>query len=80
MSHQIGNIVKYFDPDHLGNKRNFISLIVQGVNKEALAEIHKIHEEAYKKIDKVIKNKKNWGDIPCFAFSCLDTFVDEISS
>ncbi|NRA46595.1 MAG: hypothetical protein HRU09_16715 [Oligoflexales bacterium] len=77
---QIGNLVKYFDPNHLGNKRNCISLAVQSVNKEALAEIHKIHEEAYKKIDKLIKNKKSRGNIPCFSFSCLDTFIDELPS
>lgn len=80
MCQQIANIVKYFDPDHLGNNRNFISLVVQNVNKEALSEIQKIHEDAYQKIDQIIKNQKNWGDIPCFTFSCLDTFIDKFPS
>ena len=55
-------------------------VISEGVNFKALKKIQQIHSKAYKDIDKLLSDEKNWGDIPLFSVSFMDRMAEDVDN
>jgi len=80
LKHQLQNIIRYYDLEHKGQQRNWISLSLQGLNKEAIKKAIAIQSECAKQLKELIHEKKNWGSNPYFSVICSDTLTDEMES
>lgn len=78
MVKRIPDYLDYYDHNRNGSGENYIHIVSEGISKEALREIRKIHYSAYKQISKIISNEENLGDIPFFSFACMDKLSDSI--
>lgn len=79
--HHIPNFLRFYKPKYSGSneKRNLIFSATQGLNSQGLGKVHAVLSDAYKQVESIMDNDKNWGDIPVFALSCFDSFIDDIS-
>ena len=78
IKHHFGDLVSFYDLRHRGQDRNYVYLIVQGLNQEGLKKAVEIQEEYAKTMEKLVTDKKYWGQNPFFAVACMDTFNDEV--
>lgn len=78
MKQRIPDYLKYhsFDRCFQNQQKNFISIYSEGLNEEAVKKIHTLHANLNSEIQKILMNKKNYGDIPFFSFTCMDRFYD----
>ena len=76
--YHLAELARFYQVKHRGKDRNFIQLLVQGLNSEGLKKIVAIQVKNNENIKTVIRDKKYWGKNPAFIFSCLDTFTDEV--
>lgn len=70
-------VERYFKPensDEMGE--NYLSLQIQGLNKEAYNKWLEIDKEAFIKKCEIADDKKNWGDIKSFTFNSTDTLTE----
>ena len=54
--------------------RRFLGLYYQNVNAETLTLLNTLHAEYVNKVNELIDNEENKGDIPVFAAVCFDSF------
>ena len=62
----------------MGQGRNNIHLLTQGVNPRALRQLSELHREFYKSLTAIVQDEMNWGDVPFFSLGCMDTFLEEL--
>ena len=70
--------IKHYDHKRSGTNSNFIGLRSNCINKETLSEIVRICEIAQTKINALVENKENYGNIPFFSTIVVDRFLHKI--
>ena len=78
LHHHLPSIIRYYDLEHKGKNRNWISITLQGLNKDTIKKAVAIQNECATKLKELIHEKKNWGNNPFFSVICSDTLTDEI--
>lgn len=68
----------YYNEDHKNSLRNFISIKIDSISKDALIRIHEQYSIMDEELDKILASPDSKGDIPFYCFSQLDTFNDKI--
>ncbi len=78
MKQRIPDYLKYhsFDRCFQNQQKNFICVYSEGLNEAAVKKIHALHANLNSEIQKILMNKKNYGDVPFFSFACMDRFYD----
>lgn len=79
LKHQVPQYARHYMMHRAGQERNCFHLFSEGVTLDCLKKLHEAHVEFMNKIYKIISNPDNLGDIPCFSFACLDTFIENIN-
>jgi hypothetical protein len=68
----------YYNEDHKNSLRNFVSIKIDSISKDALVKIHDQYSLLDQEVDKILASSESRGDIPFYCFSQLDTFNDKI--
>lgn len=68
----------YYNEAHKNSLRNFVSIKIDSISKDALVKIHDQYSQLDQEIDKILASPKSRGDIPFYCFSQMDTFDDKI--
>ncbi|NRA43852.1 MAG: hypothetical protein HRU09_02735 [Oligoflexales bacterium] len=69
-------IKRYYGGVSSGNEiKRFIGMYYQNVNEDTLSKIAHLHTEYVGKLNELIDNADNKGDIPIFAGVCFDRFT-----
>ncbi|MFK7824332.1 MAG: hypothetical protein AB8G05_09255 [Oligoflexales bacterium] len=71
----ITEIIKRFYSVNTDTKQSkYIGLYYQNVNGQTLKNLDDLHKEYVQKVNELIDNEANKGDIPVFATVCFDSF------
>ena len=76
------SLVKFYKPEHIGRRRNYIQLLTEGMNADGVIKLQALHEEYYQKALTLMRAQENKGSIPMFHVALCDSFTridDEIN-
>ena len=68
-------LAEQYKPDNLD--KNYIYYWVDSLNKEGWKKVMRIHQEAHKKVQKVMDSEEYKGDISGFSIGCSDMLSDK---
>ena len=68
-------IKRYYIIDPGAKEHKFMGIYYQNINEETLRELNTLHKEYVHKVNELIDNDNNKGDIPVFATVCFDAFT-----
>jgi transcriptional regulator with XRE-family HTH domain len=71
----LNTYAKFYNPEHVGMGRNYVSSLFQGLNKEALKKVQDVHKRAHKEIQDIVLDESNRGDYPMFSVTFCDTLT-----
>ncbi|MBI2602642.1 MAG: hypothetical protein HYW48_06265 [Deltaproteobacteria bacterium] len=76
MRQRIPDYLKFYSYDRCLQQRNFIHVYSEGLNEKGVQRVFELHQDLNSKIQKIISDEENWGDIPFFSFACMDRLYD----
>lgn len=65
-------LVDRYKPDNASN--NYIYYQTESLNRKGLKRLHEIYKETHKKVQKLMEQEENKGDMPIFAAGFYDMF------
>lgn len=68
------NFLRFYSPSHFGKKRNYILTFSGALNQDGVEKEQEIFQNFHNELQKLYKDSKYQGDIPCFALAAMDSF------
>ena len=72
--HHLPTYSKYYQPNHVGKKRNYCHSLTEGLNQNGLTKILKAHKDFHDKCKEILREPGNHGEIPYFSVAYCDSF------
>ena len=70
---QVQVLAEHYRPDNVAN--NYIYYKTESLNKKGRRELYEAHKELHKKVQEIMENKENKGEIPLFSAGFFDIFT-----
>ena len=69
---QVQILAEHYRPDNVAN--NYIYYKTESLNKKGRRELYEAHKELHRKVQEIMENKENKGDMPLFSAGFFDMF------
>lgn len=76
--HHLSTYARYYNPDHIGQERNYLHVETQGLNRQGLKLAQSYHRELHEKLVQLKRDPALRGEIPWFSVGMMDTFIENL--
>lgn len=75
VKHHITTYAKFYRPAHVGQGRNYVHSLSDGLNKTGIAKVQDAHRRFHEELQRIYRDENYTGDIPSFSVAFCDTFT-----